>query len=110
MLHKGINKKKKNTENVKNYINFFSRLCERKISDFDAKINNNHLLECIKQLLVLYDQRDCKDTTNSTNIYQDFEKLTLNNNRSEMEALYILLHIGDQEALRRAIALSPDLK
>jgi len=27
-----------------------------------------------------------------------------------MEALYILLHIGDQEALKRALALSSDLK
>ncbi|XP_012233389.2 SAC3 domain-containing protein 1 [Linepithema humile] len=86
------------------------RLCERNISQFDAKINNKHLLECIKQLLVLYDQRDCKNTTDNTSFYKDFEKLILSDNRSEMEALYILLHIGDQEALRRALALSPDLK
>jgi len=68
------------------------------------------LLECIKQLLVLYDQRNCKNDTDNTEIHKDLEKLALNDSRSEMEAIYILLHIGDHEALKRALALSSDLK
>ncbi|XP_032686486.1 germinal-center associated nuclear protein isoform X2 [Odontomachus brunneus] len=86
------------------------RLYERSISEFDAKINNKHLLECIKHLLVLYDKQDNKNTRDDLDICEDFDKMTLNNNRSEMEALYILLHVGDQDALKRALMLSPDLK
>lgn len=88
----------------------FSRLCERDISEFDAKINNKHLLECIKQLLVLYDQQGHENALVSTEVHKDLEKLTLNDSRSEMEAIYILLHIGDHEALSRALTLSTDLK
>ncbi|XP_029175660.1 germinal-center associated nuclear protein isoform X2 [Nylanderia fulva] len=85
------------------------RLCEKNISEFDAKINNKHLLECIKQLLVLYDKRDYKNT-NNVEVHEELEKLALNDSRLEMEALYILLHIGDQEALKRALMLPSDLK
>ncbi|XP_014468556.1 PREDICTED: germinal-center associated nuclear protein isoform X2 [Dinoponera quadriceps] len=86
------------------------RLCERNISEFDAKINNKHLLECIKHLLVLYDEQDSKSVTDNMDLYKDFDKMTINNNRSEIEASYILLHIGDQDALQRALTLSSDLK
>jgi hypothetical protein len=89
--------------------NMIFRLCERNISEFDAKINNKHLLECIKQLLVSYDQCDRKNTTSNIEVYGD-KKLALNDNRLEMEALYILLHIGDQDVLQRVFTLSPDLK
>lgn len=85
-------------------------MCERDISEFDTKINNKHLLECIKQLLVLYDERSREDTTDDTKIHKDLKKLVLNDSRSEMEAIYILLHIGDREALERALSLSLDLK
>lgn len=85
-------------------------MCEKDISEFDTKINSKHLLECIKQLLVLYDQRSCEDTTDNTDVHKDLEKLVLNDSRSEMEAIYILLHIGDREALERALTLSTDLK
>ncbi|XP_077274925.1 SAC3 domain-containing protein 1 [Temnothorax americanus] len=95
---------------VRFHIYAAQRLCERAISEFDAKINSKHLLECIKQLLVLYDQRSRGDATDSTEVYKDLEKLTLNDSRSEMEAIYILLHIGDREALERALTLSSDLK
>lgn len=91
------------------YEHIFSRLCERKVSEFDAKINNKHLLECLKQLLVLYDERDYKNR-NNIEIHEELEKLALNDSRSEMEALYILLHIGDQEVLKRALTLSSDLR
>lgn len=86
-----------------------SRLCIKNISEFDAKINNKHLLECITQLLVLYDNRGYKNI-NNTEIHEELEKLALNDSRSEMEALYILVHIGDQEALKRALMLPSELK
>lgn len=86
-----------------------SRLCTKNISEFDAKINDKHLLECIKQLLVLYDERDYKNRNNAE-VHEELEKLVLNDSRSEMEALYILLHVGDQEALKRALMLPSNLK
>ncbi|XP_012526268.1 SAC3 domain-containing protein 1 [Monomorium pharaonis] len=95
---------------VRFHIYAAQRLCERNISEFDAKINSKHLLECIKQLLVLYDEQSCENATGNTKVHKDPERLTLNDNRSEMEAIYILLHIGDREALRRALALPPNLK
>ncbi|XP_072743056.1 germinal-center associated nuclear protein isoform X2 [Anoplolepis gracilipes] len=94
---------------VRFHIYAAQRLCEKNISEFDAKINNKHLLECIKHLLVLYDERDHKNT-NNIEVHEELEKLALNDSRSEMEALYILLHIGDQEALKRALTLSSGLK
>lgn len=33
------------------------------------------------------------------------KKLTLNNDRQQMEALYILLHMGNTESLMRALQL-----
>lgn len=84
------------------------RLCERNISEFDPKINDQHLLECIKQLLVLYDVQDNK--TNKIEFHQNMETLTLTDNRAEMEALYILLNIGDVSALNRALSLSENLR
>ncbi|XP_018374281.1 PREDICTED: germinal-center associated nuclear protein isoform X2 [Trachymyrmex cornetzi] len=94
---------------VRFHIYAAQRLCERDIMEFNAKINNKHLLECIKQLLILYDQQN-ENVTDNIAIHKDLEKLALNNNRSEMEAIYILLHIGDCEALKRAFSLSSELK
>ncbi|XP_012057346.1 PREDICTED: germinal-center associated nuclear protein [Atta cephalotes] len=94
---------------VRFHIYAAQRLCERNITEFNAKINNKHLFECIKQLLVLYDQQN-ENVTDNIALHKDFEKLTLNNSRSEMEAIYILLYIGDCEALKRAFSLSSDLK
>lgn len=91
------------------YEHILSRLCEKKVSEFDAKINNKHLLECIKQLLVLYDERDYKNR-NFLELHEEFEKLAYIDSRVEMEALYILLHIGNEEVLKRALTLSSDLK
>ncbi|XP_070151377.1 germinal-center associated nuclear protein [Polyergus mexicanus] len=85
------------------------RLCEKKISEFDGKINNKHLLECIKQLLVLYDERDYKNR-NFLELHEELEKLEYIDSRSEMEALYILLNVGNEEVLKRALTLSSDLK
>ncbi|KAL6260269.1 hypothetical protein P5V15_007801 [Pogonomyrmex californicus] len=95
---------------VRFHIYSAQRLCEKNISEFDPKINSKHLLECINQLLILYDQQDYENIQDNSEIHKDLEKLTLINRRSEMEAIYILLHIGDNEALRRALILPSDLK
>ncbi|KAF7397391.1 hypothetical protein HZH68_008613 [Vespula germanica] len=83
------------------------RLCERNISEFDPKINDQHLLECIKQLLVLY---DTVNRTEKLELHENIEVLTLIDNRAEMEALYILLNIGDISALNRALSLPEKLR
>ncbi|XP_035732673.1 SAC3 domain-containing protein 1-like [Vespa mandarinia] len=83
------------------------RLCERNISEFDPKINDQHLLECIKQLLILY---DTVNKTEKLELHEDIEVLTLIDNRAEMEALYILLNIGDISALNRALSLPEKLR
>lgn len=85
----------------------FHRLCERNISEFDPKINDQHLLECIKQLLVLY---DTVNRTEKLELHENIEVLTLIDNRAEMEALYILLNIGDISALNRALSLPEKLR
>ncbi|XP_076296832.1 SAC3 domain-containing protein 1 isoform X2 [Lasioglossum baleicum] len=79
------------------------RLCDRSISEFDATINNRHLFECVSHLLVLYDQRDQR--IHSSELEIAMEKLKLDKSREQMEALYILLNMGNVEALTRALML-----
>ncbi|XP_066598269.1 germinal-center associated nuclear protein isoform X2 [Prorops nasuta] len=89
------------------------RLYERQISEFDVTINNQHLLECLKQLLVLYDYKDegeFFDLNNSDVISGLLNNLVLENNRPEMEAIYLLVNIGDSTALTRAVTLSREIR
>ncbi|XP_033324274.2 SAC3 domain-containing protein 1 isoform X1 [Megalopta genalis] len=80
------------------------RLCDRNISEFDTTINNRHLFECISHLLILYDQWDQKVRTSDISDIS-MEQLKLDNNREQMEAAYILLNMGNVEALTRALTL-----
>lgn len=95
---------------MKNKTRSFSRLCEKSESEFNVNINKLHLLECLTQLLLLYDDQNYKDVSDSMEIHKTLESLTLNDNRLEMEALYILLNIGDKETLTRTLTLPSDLK
>ncbi|XP_046468200.1 germinal-center associated nuclear protein [Neodiprion pinetum] len=81
------------------------RLCEKNISVFDTKINSQHLLECLKQLLVLYDELEEQSSMCNPNFEENIERLSIGNNRPQMEALYMLLHLGDSSALGRGISL-----
>lgn len=81
------------------------RLCEKNISVFDPKINSQHLLECLKQLLVLYDQLEEPSKSHDLSIEGNIEALSIGNSRSQMEALYLLLHLGDVSALGRGLSL-----
>jgi SAC3 domain-containing protein 1 len=75
------------------------RLCEEPLSKFDPTINRTHSLECLKQILVLYGevQWDCHDTLGS-------------GARAEMEALYLLLTLGNSETLSRSLHLPRELR
>ncbi|PNF30649.1 hypothetical protein B7P43_G06113 [Cryptotermes secundus] len=75
------------------------RLCAEPLSKFDPTINRTHLLECLKQLLVLYDevQLGCHDTPGT-------------GARAEMEALYLLLTLGYSETLSRSLHLPRELR
>ncbi|XP_017757164.1 PREDICTED: SAC3 domain-containing protein 1 isoform X2 [Eufriesea mexicana] len=84
------------------------RLCERSISEFNRKINGQHLDECITRLLILYEESE--DKMNSSQFIKDMEKLIMNNDRSQMEALYILLHMGNTDVLMRALRLPLNLR
>ncbi|KAK9305127.1 hypothetical protein QLX08_003800 [Tetragonisca angustula] len=84
------------------------RLCERSISEFNTIINEQHLAECLTRLLVLYNESEGE--RNSLELDRDMERLILNDNRAEMEALYILLYMGKMEALTRALRLPHDLR
>ena len=89
------------------------RLCERSKLEFSEQINNQHLAECMTQLLTLYDKSTNKDFLS---IDKCLQNLTLSNDRQQMEALYILLNMGDAESLKRALNLplylrkSPDVQ
>uniref|UniRef100_A0A034W310 80 kDa MCM3-associated protein n=1 Tax=Bactrocera dorsalis TaxID=27457 RepID=A0A034W310_BACDO len=70
------------------------RLCEEQIDNFDAKICNQHLQECLKRVLCCYDDID----VNSLNLSEL-------NRRSFVEAIYLLFNLGTTEALNRALSL-----
>lgn len=71
----------------------FIRLCDRTLEEFVPKFNNQHLLECIKELLVNYDERDCHPMNSFCS------------NRSQIEILYVLLYLGDRAAIDRCLSL-----
>ncbi|KAI4489900.1 hypothetical protein M0804_004082 [Polistes exclamans] len=83
------------------------RLSERNINEYNPKINDQHLLECMTQLLVLY---DTLNRERELEINEEIEAITLIDNRVEMEALYILLNIGDVSGLNRALILPEKLR
>ncbi|XP_021927032.1 SAC3 domain-containing protein 1 isoform X2 [Zootermopsis nevadensis] len=71
------------------------RLCAEPLSKFEPAINCTHLLECLKRLLVLYD--DCHNTS-SLEV------------RADMEALYLLMGLGSYQTLSRALQLPGELR
>lgn len=80
------------------------RLCTHSITTFDPKINYQHLLECLKHLLVCYDECS-KIEIDNTDIDVTLKNLNLRNNRSEMEAIYLLINLGEINSLTRGLNL-----
>jgi hypothetical protein len=66
---------------------------------FDATINWTHLLQCLQQLISLYDatHQDCCSVPNI-------------GVQAEMEAMYLLLGLGNSDALRRTLRLPQELR
>ncbi|XP_015589617.1 germinal-center associated nuclear protein [Cephus cinctus] len=81
------------------------RLCERNISEFDKKINNQHLLECLQRLLVLYEELDRLLYQKDRDVNTSMDMLSVTEDRQQMEAIYILLHLGNITVLNRVLSL-----
>lgn len=94
------------------YLKLIYRLCEESINEFDPALNRKHLEECLKRLLVLYDDRDfleeryCsqKRSDDDTINLKDFKSLYAVN-RANFEAMYVLLNLGEFSAITRALML-----
>ncbi|XP_057327259.1 SAC3 domain-containing protein 1 [Microplitis mediator] len=91
---------------VKFHIYAAERMRERPLKDYVPKFNDQHLLECIKQLLVLYDEVNYA----SADVHEEkkpteFEKSEQFTNRCTIEAVYLLLYLGDPSALSRGLSL-----
>ncbi|XP_076655407.1 SAC3 domain-containing protein 1 isoform X2 [Halictus rubicundus] len=67
-----------------------------------------HLFECVSHLLVLYDQ--CDQRIHKSELEISMEQLKLDTSREQMEALYILLNMGNVEGLTRALMLPLSLR
>lgn len=88
------------------------KLCKHSISDFDPSLNKKHLLECLKRLLVLYDDRDHLQSKfvelvggNADIVrWEDYDELFAPD-RPYFEAMYVILNLGDVEAITRALNL-----
>lgn len=76
------------------------RLSEEEIGKFDPKICKQHLQECLKILLCCYD--DAERCNN--------ENITSTKFRELFEALYILLNLGNIDAINRGLKQSNNIK
>ncbi|XP_038058119.1 SAC3 domain-containing protein 1-like isoform X2 [Patiria miniata] len=73
------------------------RLCTEPVAHYDSKINSDHTQECLKRLLILYQNAD-------------LEGALISNNREEFEALYLLFNLGSTEALHHIIWLPKKIR
>ncbi|XP_043270782.1 germinal-center associated nuclear protein [Venturia canescens] len=89
---------------VKFHIYAGERMCDRPLEEYVPKFNDQHLLECIKHLLVLYDERE-RIPEEKHNLQDHMACLSINDKRAQIEALYILLYLGDATALQRGLLL-----
>jgi SAC3 domain-containing protein 1 len=63
------------------------RLCNESIQNYDPKICHQHLQECLKKILCCYDATGgCQ------------------NNRAQVEAIYLLFNLGKADALLRGVS------
>lgn len=79
---------------VRFYVYSAFRCFEEDVNAFDPHINSQHLQECLKRLLIQYQQ-------SSVGQY---------GNRPEMEAIYILHNLGSFEALAHALTLPKEIR
>ncbi|EAT43228.1 AAEL005326-PA [Aedes aegypti] len=74
------------------------QLCESHISEFDPKICNTHLQECLKKVLRSYDELEQESAS------------YIQNRRTRMEGLYLAFNLGSSEALTRGINLPKNIR
>lgn len=83
----------------------FSRynLCEENIHNFDPKICEQHLQECLKKLLCCYDELYLKNPQ---------KELTFKKEKTRvfMECLYLVFNLGSHEALQRSLTVPKNVK
>lgn len=79
-------------------------LCEEAIDNFDPKICDQHLQECLKRVLCCYDDLYLNGTTQEEISFKD-EKI-----RIFMECLYLLFNLGSPEALHRTLKVPKNIK
>ncbi|KAK6626596.1 hypothetical protein RUM44_009070 [Polyplax serrata] len=79
---------------VKFLMYFGYLLSDVDVNEFDGHINQSHLQECLKRLLVCYDE--CRDDEGNTN-------------RWDIESAYTLLNLGNIKPLTRGIHLCETL-
>nr|XP_037278815.1 germinal-center associated nuclear protein-like [Rhipicephalus microplus] len=79
---------------VRFYVYSAFRCFEEDMNAFDPHINNQHLQECLKRLLVQYQQFAVDKC----------------GNRPEMEAIYILHNLGSFDALAHAMTLPKEIR
>lgn len=75
------------------------KLCEEAIDNFDPKICEQHLQECLKRALVCYDE-----------ISLERAKLIDIRNRAFVEGLYQIFNLGSVESLKRCLTLPEDIR
>lgn len=76
------------------------RLCEEAIDNFDPKICEQHLQECLKRALVCYDEIQLNEESKLIDI----------NNRAFLEALYQIFNLGSLDALKRCLNLPKEIR
>uniref|UniRef100_A0A131YKI1 SAC3 domain-containing protein 1 n=1 Tax=Rhipicephalus appendiculatus TaxID=34631 RepID=A0A131YKI1_RHIAP len=79
---------------VRFYVYSAFRCFEEDMNAFDPHINNQHLQECLKRLLVQYQQSTADQCVN----------------RPEMEAIYILHNLGSFDALAHVLTLPKEIR
>lgn len=88
------------------------KLCQCPISDFDPSLNKKHLQECLKRLLVLYDDCDHLQLKYNELVGDDADVVSWEDygalfacDRPYFEAMYVILNLGDVEAVTRGLNL-----
>lgn len=81
----------------------FSRynLCEEAVDNFDPKICDQHLQECLKRVLCCYDD-----------LFVSGEEMSFKEEKTRifMECLYLMFNLGSAEALQRSLKLPKVIK
>lgn len=73
---------------------------------FDPVMNKSQLSECLHRLLALYRESDILVTKFDINRFEEARKKILYfTERPFMEALYLILHLGNTDAISRALSL-----